>query len=955
MLIKVSADRMLAEDHTESAQTAEAAGSELILTGKCYDLEYHRLSADAFLSQINQDIKTACCSHQGIYAAVCHNKNSKQVRFFTDALGMGRLFYYMDDHVFLISDHTDEIAEAAGVTFHTDYAAWSQFLAFSYILGNRTFFQEIKAARPCSIYTLDIGSWSLKEMKTGMFTDIMQDKDMDFDRAADRMVCLLKDTVTKMLKNSGKKRTVCLLSGGFDSRCIAACLKSIDCKNIETYTSYIDNGNGADEAYFERNAVMQDYLHDVNFETVMHVPFWDFFKKLDLADAIVLDGYAGDRLLRVAGHAAVYMEDGSLAPDFLERFFEKNLSRAPKAGMDRRHYQYLRFLAKQGMEEELRACSQQITLYYMFNRNARNIAYQVWYLNHFADVFTPFADYSVIKTALTIPYKIRSNDDFYRAVKNGMAEGAGSLPSTNDIPARKIERPILFHSEKYKKIMIRELGDYWERIGGVYDVNAIKEIVDKIEEKQWRLDRMVLPFWFYKRWKDTFKDRIANDSLETYFVRNLNTPVIREEKNAVPVRKNQERRNMMNRWLEYIKREAELTAESQIRSRWFKRRPDKMKVLFTMDVEGFHEGPLFVHGIHDLEDSHKAAEQLIFGGKIKNGKTVLETLAADTDVPLTFFVEVYTPILDRERLHKLLSVCGSNENEVALHCHAFGLTQNFLEERGLAFDDYKNEQGFSKILKYGVDTIYHLTGKAPAAYRSGAFQVYPGHFEALKKNGFQVDSSLFYELENQNSLRYHIKNECRMMDGILEAPCTSFYDISERGGVESTRRLDINLVPFERKLECIARNIAAGSEAVIMLMHSWSFSDYYIQTGRYGTLAKRCHYKFSRAGDFTKVFFCVPSRKNKWYKISMVLDCPYYKEKYQGRNSIRYFVRINGEEVFSNYITNPDRDEYVEHAVKAAGHTIEIFIGLECLADEKPWGWGTCARTTIKGIHVSVI
>lgn len=275
-------------------------------------------------------------------------------------------------------------------------------------------------------------------------------------------------------------------------------------------------------------------------------------------------------------------------------------------------------------------------------------------------------------------------------------------------------------------------------------------------------------------------------------------------------------------------------------------------------------------------------------------------------------------------------------------------------------------------------------------------------------------------------------------------------------------------MPFERKLECIARNIVAGSEAVIMLMHSWSFSDYYIQTGHYGTLAKRCHYKFSqqaldelrylaefirmteraelvnirelcqshkrqpyrkasnknhtdlvdvcgetihipvsrmppqygklrglceegflnldegkffssdmmqtlsvkkmheidiflpekkqpRAGDFTKVFFCVPSRKNKWYKISMVLDCPYYKEKYQGRNSIRYFVRINGEEVFSNYITNPDRDEYIEHAVKAAGHTIEIFIGLECLADEKPWGWGTCARTTIKGIHVSVI
>lgn len=1074
MLIRITPDNTISQSSEGTYETVCHPDATLYLAGKCYDMEYRKVSADTFMIHIRQNVESALCNHTGIYSAIYYDKKNHNLSFFTDALGMGKLYYYMDNNVLLLSDHTDEIVREANTIFHIDYSAWAQFLAFSYVLGSQTFFEEIKSCRPGSVFSLPIDSWTLHEIPSNLFTGIAENHIMDFDYAVETTVQHLKSVIHRILQNNEKERIICPLSGGYDSRCIAACLKNLGQEHVETCTSYWDDGNGADEVfakriadylqfpnvqftpdeeYFERE--ISTYLHDVNYESSMYVIFWDFLRKLNFSDSILFDGYAGDRLLRIARQASInHINGNDLSPDFLDTFFNQNVNKQLKSCMDKRHYSYLIYLAKQGLDQELKQWDYNLTLYYMFNRNSRNMAYGVWYLNQFVDVFTPFTDYSFIKFALTIPYSIKSNECFYKTVINRLINGLGDLPSTNDTPASIFEKPIILNSDRYKNLLLKELDDYWESIGGIYYTNSLKENMEKLDEKKWRLSRLALPFWVYKKWRKHYSSKLSCPSLETYFKETVK--VTDYESISIITSSDTNRPEVINRWLEFIKCETETPSSKNLLNR-LSSKHHKTKVLFTMDVEGFNDGPLFSHGIYDFTDAHKAVEQLIFGGKLANGHTVLETLAANQDIPFTFFTEIYTPIITREELYKLLSVCNSSGNIAGLHCHAFGLPQNFLTDRNLAPDDYKSKQGFSKILQYGIDIFKNAGQTSPQIYRSGNFQVYPDHFKSLKENNFKMDSSLYYEsVNNHSGLASNLKNECAMIDGIFEIPCTSFYDIA----TDRASKLDFNLLPFEKKVECIARNIVAGNRTITLLMHSWSFSDYHVLKGQYGKLSKLCHYKVSEqaldelrylaefvkmtekaelitmeklytseksvlkrnpvdlvdvcgepvhlpvckmppsygklrelpregfidlkqgqllsndmsqtlslftaheldimlpekkqphAGDFTEVTYAIPVKCKKQYIIRLVLDCPYFKEKFQDRNTIQYTVHIDNKEIFSNYITNPARDEYIEYTIKTTSSKIHISIRLDCLKDETPWGWGTCSKVKIKGIHL---
>lgn len=1072
MLIKVTSDNVVLLHPATIFEVSDNPNATLYLTGKCYDAEYHRLTADIFMSQICRDAKTALGSHSGIYSAIYHNKTENNILFFTDALGIHKLYYYMSDNFLLISDHTDEIVQASDVSFSTDYSAWSEFLAFSHILGSRTFFQEIKSCRPGCLLSLHTDCWRLEEIHSGLFTNVAENPEMDFSYAVDTAIQHLKSAIGKILTNNGKSRAICPLSGGYNSRCLAACLKNLEVNHVETYTSYLDDGNGVDEelakevaaylqfsntrfspdkTYFE--TVFSDYLRDTNYESGMCI--WDtFFKNIDYSNSILFDGYAGSQLLQTTFHTSINCKSKNSVPNFLDSFFDENLNKHLKSNMDKRHYSYLIYLAKKGMNNELQQWHYNIALYYLFNLASRNLAYRVTHINQFTDVFMPFTDYTFINFILSVPYVIKSNQNFYKEIINKLTDGLGDLPSTNDI-SKIIEKPIVFDGSTYKSLLLEELDDYWESIGGIYHVNFLKENIKLLEEKKYHLNYLALPFYVYKKWRKKYTSRLTSDSLETYFAVTLDACSF--EKKSIIIPSSDEPHKIMNCWLEFIKRETESSSSQNILSRIFNRHTHKTKVLFTMDVEGFNYGPLYSHGIYDTTDSRKAVEQLIFGGKLANGHFVLEDLADDKNIPFTFFVETYTPLLDQEGLHRLLSVCSSAGNQAALHCHPFGLTQDFLKERELAPSDYQSKYGFSQILQYGVDTFKDIIHTHPTAFRSGNFQVYPGHFEVLHKMGFKIDSSLFHNsANNYTSAGQEIKNECRIINGIWEVPCTTFYDIASN----RISRLDMNLAPFEKKLECIARNIVSGSKTITMLMHSWSFSDYYIQGGSYGKLSKLYHdgvseqaldelrylaefirmtekaelitmdkllesektiiheppldlvdvcgrpehlsvYKmppsfgklrnlppegfidlkegrlFSsdmsqlistpgaheldlmlpekkqpHAGDFTEINYDIPVKPGKRYDIRMVLDCPYFKEKFQGRDSIRYAVLINDTEIYSNYITNSDRDEYIEYTLRTANNTIHISIRLDCLKDETPWGWGTCSKTKIKGIHI---
>ena len=512
---------------------------------------------------------------------------------------------------------------------------------------------------------------------------------------------------------------------------------------------------------------------------------------------------------------------------------------------------------------------------------------------------------------------------------------------------------------------------------------------------------------------------------------------------AVPYVEISERRKSEAVWKEYAARNPRTSH-------------NKMKMLFTMDVEGFCGEPRYIRHAHCLTDNldrDAAFQQLILGG-MHSERRVVEELSALKEIPLTFFVEPFSlAYTSTEAIFEVFNICDSGDNEAALHCHPFALRKKLLEELGLSWNGYMESGGLSRILRYGI-AMYRqaLNGRSPTSYRGGSLILYTGHFKALRNCGFRVDATGFLDNPNDYSgFGDRINNEpVTVEQGIYEIPLTTFYNLGHKG---AKQKLDFNAVSYPEKLECITRNYSAGTKAVTMLLHSWCFSDYSVIEGRYGRLLNKYHgavsqtaldelrfladyimgvgdtelttcqglyrdevqpyavdvsgeaieypvyplppsygglrkesldgfldlkkaeaassspdwpavfwerktlmlmlpnVKQPKAGDWSQVTFSLETEKGSSYCLAAELDCPYYNEKYRGRNTILYELLIDGQPCFSNYVTEPDRSEIIRRTFTAAGKQSEICIRVRCLKDEKPWNWGKAARLYVKHIH----
>lgn len=105
-------------------------------------------------------------------------------------------------------------------------------------------------------------------------------------------------------------------------------------------------------------------------------------------------------------------------------------------------------------------------------------------------------------------------------------------------------------------------------------------------------------------------------------------------------------------------------------------------------------------------------------------------------------------------------------------------------------------------------------------------------------------------------------------------------------------------------------------------------------------------------GDFVSYTIQIDTSFRKEYTCRLNIFCPYFKEKFKDRKNIRYVILLNGEEKFSRFITEIDEDEIKSFVFRGTGKKMCMEIKLECLADEKPWSWGSAARTIIKGIGI---
>jgi len=205
----------------------------IFLEGRIYGADEHTINGvlKTLAENLVRGLGAATCERirswllnsDGEFVLLVQHKQTGVVYIVTDALGRLPLYYSRNEQSIMVSRHMDLVA-AVQNCMEYDRLGIAQYLLFAYSLGNRTLFQGVRCAEPASIIMIDPQSAlvDLQRLYTFSFSEkIHLDKSVETNGA--ELAHLLSLACQRRMKPN--QRNVVSLSGGLDSRTIAACMK----------------------------------------------------------------------------------------------------------------------------------------------------------------------------------------------------------------------------------------------------------------------------------------------------------------------------------------------------------------------------------------------------------------------------------------------------------------------------------------------------------------------------------------------------------------------------------------------------------------------------------------------------------------------------------------------------------------------------------------------------------
>jgi asparagine synthase (glutamine-hydrolysing) len=207
--------------------------------------------------------------------------DAKQQRLFCarDRLGIKPFYYYWDGRLFAFASEIKALLEHPAISPALEEDLLPEVLAFGYVSGDHTLFQNIRKLMPGHRMLLDLSS-PRPELRSERYWDIpaggAEDEDLDDEDWIDETRRRLEESVQLHLMSDVPLGV--LLSGGLDSSAIAALAQRETSSQVHTFAV------GYFEAEFSENGYAQavaDFLGaDHNSVIVELEPFFGILPKL---------------------------------------------------------------------------------------------------------------------------------------------------------------------------------------------------------------------------------------------------------------------------------------------------------------------------------------------------------------------------------------------------------------------------------------------------------------------------------------------------------------------------------------------------------------------------------------------------------------------------------------------------------------------------------------------------
>jgi hypothetical protein len=190
-------------------------------------------------------------------------------------------------------------------------------------------------------------------------------------------------------------------------------------------------------------------------------------------------------------------------------------------------------------------------------------------------------------------------------------------------------------------------------------------------------------------------------------------------------------------------------------------------------------------------------------------------------VKATFFVDVYMHHhYGKERVKNLCREITEKGHDVQLHAHTSWLPGS----RSGKLCDFPLQKQVD-IIGEGKQLLEDWVGRAPVAFRAGAYTANLDTISALEKNGFLVDSSYFAfhrncQLSRQLNNRY--TNRPFQIGEIFEIPVTSYW-LFRAPSYSKISKVDMNACSLSELHDIIPKLIRNKVTYITLFLHSFSF------------------------------------------------------------------------------------------------------------------------------------
>ncbi len=404
----------------------------------------------------------------GGFNGVIYKRNNKELIIFNDRLGYRPFYFSNFGFGVAFSSELKPLLNLPFVDISWNEKTILEFFLFGFALNDKTWIKNIRRLPPATILQYNHGNLSLTKYWKPNF---QEETDGNINDLVDQFIQIFESSFDYHVKPT--ESPGCLLSGGLDSRLIAAILnKNEALGNLFT----LSDGNSLEELYAEKVASSLDTTLNK-----IHVHPQDFINNIEdairinegqvsvfhLTMALIKDSiakrvsaiYDGINLLD-----SFYGYSESFLPEFL--FVKKNslpakfffrIFNLPQKKELNQSIQFLDSVLQANYQSRLKQHLKNGVLYsdFVYNRQFANIWRQLNYLDchyrqrrftsngplflrHWVDVQMPYLNYPLIDFALKLPVKLRShNKPLLRKALKRINPRLAEIPlSPDELPAK---------------------------------------------------------------------------------------------------------------------------------------------------------------------------------------------------------------------------------------------------------------------------------------------------------------------------------------------------------------------------------------------------------------------------------------------------------------------------------------------------------------------------------------